>query len=189
VFVNVAGQRFINEDCYHGRVSRCAVDQHGRQGLSAAGQRAHFVQPMDFARIDHRRHRRHLGRGRGRTGMPAARFRSTMAVYNRTRAKAAIPCSTSRRRSSTPLDQGPFIALELNFAASYFSFFTLGGLKTSTHRAKCWTGPDGAIAGLYRRRALHQRPARLGPWLFSSGMSLADCTFFGRQAGRRASRG
>jgi hypothetical protein len=30
-----------------------------------------------------------------------------------------------------PLDQGPFVALELDFAASYFSFFTLGGLKTS----------------------------------------------------------
>jgi 3-oxo-5alpha-steroid 4-dehydrogenase len=29
VFVNIQGQRFINEDCYHGRVSRCAVDQPG----------------------------------------------------------------------------------------------------------------------------------------------------------------
>ena len=30
VFVNEAGQRFINEDCYHGRVSRYAFDQFGR---------------------------------------------------------------------------------------------------------------------------------------------------------------
>jgi hypothetical protein len=29
VFVNIQGQRFINEDCYHGRVSRTAVDQPG----------------------------------------------------------------------------------------------------------------------------------------------------------------
>ena len=29
VFVNTKGQRFINEDCYHGRVSRMMVDQPG----------------------------------------------------------------------------------------------------------------------------------------------------------------
>ena len=50
VFVNVAGQRFINEDCYHGRVSRTAVDQPGGKVYLLLDS-AHFEQPPEFARV------------------------------------------------------------------------------------------------------------------------------------------
>ena len=87
----------------------------------------------------------------------------------------------------TPLDDGPFIALELNFQSSYFSFFTLGGLHTSADGEVL--GRAGApVPGLF---AAGRCTSVLPAWGhgYSSGLSLADCTFFGRQAGRKAAAG
>ena len=86
-----------------------------------------------------------------------------------------------------PLDKAPFVALELNFQTSYFSFFTLGGLNTSVDGEVL--RPDGQpVEGLFAAgRCTHGLPA----WGhgYSSGLSLADCTFFGRRAGLAASNG
>jgi predicted oxidoreductase len=79
------------------------------------------------------------------------------------------------------------VALELNFETSYFSFFTLGGLNTSTD-AEVLRSNGTTVPGLFAAgRCTHGLPA----WGhgYSSGMSLADCTFFGRQAGMAAARG
>ncbi len=82
------------------------------------------------------------------------------------------------------LDQSPFVALELDFQTSYFSFFTLGGLRTSTD-AEVLDRSGSPIPGLF---AAGRCTSGLPAWGhgYSSGLSLADCTFFGRQAGRRA---
>ena len=183
VFVNVAGQRFINEDCYHGRVSRCAVDQPGGK-VYLLLDNAHFQQPLDAARI-----------GIAGTGdtweeveaeleMPAGTLAATMACYNRHAQDGRDPLFDKRPPILTPLDQGPFIALELNFQDSYFSFFTLGGLKTST-AGEVFDRAGMPIAGLF---AAGRCTSGLPAWGhgYSSGLSLADCTFFGRRAGQKA---
>ena len=76
------------------------------------------------------------------------------------------------------------MALELNFEHSYFSFFTLGGLRTTTS-GEVLNRAGKPIAGLH---AAGRCTSGLPAWGhgYSSGMSLADCTFFGRQAGRHA---
>ena len=51
IFVNERGQRFINEDCYHGRVSRAMLDQPGERVFLLADN-AIFGRPIDLARID-----------------------------------------------------------------------------------------------------------------------------------------
>ncbi len=86
-----------------------------------------------------------------------------------------------------PLDQGPFVALELDFQGSYFSFFTLGGLNTSADGEVLDRG-GAPIPGLF---AAGRCTSGLPAWGhgYSSGMSLADATFFGRQAGRAAAGG
>lgn len=185
VFVNVAGQRFINEDCYHGRVSRCAVDQPGGKVFLLLDN-AHFVQPMDFAQI--------TIAGTGATWeeveaeleMPVGTLSATMAFYNSHAREGRDPLFDKKPPILTPLDQGPFVALELNFQASYFSFFTLGGLRTSTD-GEMLDRAGKPIAGLF---AAGRCTSGLPAWGhgYSSGMSLADCTFFGRQAGRAAAR-
>lgn len=185
VFVNIHGQRFINEDCYHGRVSRCAVDQPGGKVYLLLDS-AHFVQPMDFART-------HIaGTGdsweevESELEMPAGTLSATMSFYNEHARQGKDPLFDKRPPILLPLDQGPFVALELNFHTSHFSFFTLGGLRTSTDGEVLDRG-GLPIPGLF---AAGRCTSGLPAWGhgYSSGMSLADCTFFGRQAGRRAGR-
>ncbi|AUX68999.1 flavoprotein [Porphyrobacter sp. HT-58-2] len=186
VFVNIHGQRFINEDCYHGRVSRCAVDQPGGK-VYLLLDNAHFSQPPDFARI--------TIAGTGETweeveaelGMMAGTLSATMGFYNTHAREGRDPLFDKRTPILTPLDQGPFVALELDFQASYFSFFTLGGLNTSANGEVL--GRDGApVPGLF---AAGRCTSGLPAWGhgYSSGLSLADATFFGRQAGKAAAGG
>jgi 3-oxo-5alpha-steroid 4-dehydrogenase len=183
VFVNAAGQRFVNEDCYHGRVSRVAVDQLGGRVYQLLDNK-HFVQPLDLAGI--------TIAGTGETWeeveaeleLPEGTLSTTMAFYNKHAAEGRDPLFDKRPPILTPLDQGPFIALELNFQTSYFSFFTLGGLKTSVD-GEVLDRAGAAISGLY---AAGRCTSGLPAWGhgYSSGLSLADCTFFGRRAGKSA---
>jgi 3-oxo-5alpha-steroid 4-dehydrogenase len=185
VFVNRQGQRFINEDCYHGRVSRAALDQPGDR-VYLLLDNAHFVQLMDFAFMSI------AGTGdtweevEAELEMPAGTLSATMDFYNRHAREGRDPLFDKRTPILTSLDSGPFIALELNFATSYFSFFTLGGLRTSAQAEVL--DPDGKpIPGLF---AAGRCTSGLPAWGhgYSSGLSLADCTFFGRQAGKTAAR-
>lgn len=186
VFVNAQGQRFINEDCYHGRVSRCAVDQPGGKVYLLLDV-AHFVQPMDFARIDIAGTGDSWEEVEAELGLPAHTLSTTMAVYNAHAKEGRDPLFDKKPPILTTLDQGPFVALELNFQTSYFSFFTLGGLRTSAH-AEVLDRSGKPIPGLF---AAGRCTSGLPAWGhgYSSGLSLADCTFFGRQAGLGAARG
>ena len=185
VFVNQAGQRFINEDCYHGRVSRAAIDQLGDR-VYLLLDIAHFDEPLPMAGM--------MIAGTGETWeeveaeleMAPGTLSATMAFYNTHAREGRDPLFHKRQPILTPLDQGPFVALELNFATSYFSFFTLGGLRTSTD-GEVLDRAGVPVHGLF---AAGRCTSGLPAWGhgYSSGLSLADCTFFGRQAGRKASR-
>ena len=183
VFVNVAGQRFINEDCYHGRVSRHMVDQLGGKVYLLLDS-AHFHEPLELARTDIVATGETWEEVEGELEMPEGTLSGTMAFYNKHAKEGRDPLFDKREPILKPLDQAPFVALELNFETSYFSFFTLGGLKTSTD-GEVLDRTGEPIAGLF---AAGRCTSGLPAWGhgYSSGMSLADCTFFGRQAGRKA---
>ena len=186
VFVNVQGQRFINEDCYHGRVSRFAVDQPGGKVYLLLDS-AHFSQPAEFARTRIAATGETWDEVEAELEMPAGTLSATMALYNRHAREGRDPLFDKRAPILVPLDRSPFVALELDFAASYFSFFTLGGLATSIDGEVLDRG-GARVPGLFAAgRCTHGLPA----WGhgYSSGLSLADCTFFGRRAGMAAARG
>ncbi len=183
VFVNQAGQRFINEDCYHGRVSRTALDQPGDR-VYLLLDNAHFVQLMDFACMTIAGTGDSWEEVERELEMPEGTLSTTMAFYNKHATQGRDPLFDKQVPILTPLDQSPFIALELNFQTSYFSFFTLGGLRTSA-QADVLDRAGAPIPGLF---AAGRCTSGLPAWGhgYSSGMSLADCTFFGRQAGKTA---
>lgn len=183
VFVNVAGQRFINEDCYHGRVSRCAIDQPGDR-VYLLLDNAHFSQPLDIAAMTIAATGDSWQEVEAELGMAEHTLSATMTFYNLHASAGSDPLFGKRDPILTALDQGPFVALELHFRDSYFSFFTLGGLHTSTDGEVLDRG-GSPIAGLF---AAGRCTSGLPAWGhgYSSGMSLADCTYFGRRAGRRA---
>ncbi len=186
VFVNQQGQRFINEDCYHGRVSRAMIDQPGDRVYLLLDS-AHFVKPFEFARITIAATGDTWDEVEAELDMPGGTLSATMAVYNDHAQGGHDPLFDKRPPILTPLDQGPFVALELDFSTSYFSFFTLGGLRTST-AGEVLDRAGAPIAGLF---AAGRSTSGLPAWGhgYSSGLSLADCTFFGRQAGRAAALG
>lgn len=186
VFVNVHGQRFINEDCYHGRVSRCAVDQPGGK-VYLLLDNARFSEPAEFARTAIAATGDTWEEVEAELEMPLGTLSHTMAFYNDHAREGSDPLFDKRAPILTPLDQAPFVALELNFETSYFSFFTLGGLNTSVD-GEVLRSDGTRVDGLFAAgRCTHGLPA----WGhgYSSGLSLADCTFFGRQAGRAAANG
>jgi len=186
VFVNIHGQRFINEDCYHGRVSRSCIDQPGGKVYLLLDS-AHFSEPAEFARTAIAATGDSWDEVEAELEMTAGTLSATMQFYNHHAREGRDPLWDKREPILIPLDQGPFVALELNFETSYFSFFTLGGLHSSTQGEVL--GYDGnPVAGLFAAgRCTHGLPA----WGhgYSSGLSLADCTFFGRRAGRSAAHG
>lgn len=183
VFVNTAGQRFINEDAYHGRVSRYAIDQRGGRVFLLLDN-AHFQQPLDLANIDIAGTGNDWAEVEQELGMAPGSLSATMDFYNRHAQQGTDPLFGKRPPILKPLDQGPFVALELNFRDSFFSFFTLGGLRTSTE-GEVLDRSGAPVPGLF---AAGRCTSGLPAWGhgYSSGLSLADCSYFGRRAGKSA---
>lgn len=183
VFVNRNGQRFINEDCYHGRVSRAIADQPGDRVYLLVDNEC-FARPMELARIDLVATGETWDEVEAELGMASGVLTANLDVYNRNAAQGADPLWRKSARWLKPLVQPPFAALELRIGYSYFSYFTLGGLNTLP-TGEVLDREGAPIPGLYAAGRCTSGLPRWG-YGYSSGMSLADCTFFGRQAGRRA---
>jgi predicted oxidoreductase len=83
-----------------------------------------------------------------------------------------------------PLATPPYAAIDCRTDEVLWATFTLGGLHTQpTGEA---LDPDGkVIPGLY---AAGRTTSGIAAYGYCSGISLADGTFFGRQAGRSAAR-
>lgn len=183
VFVNQHGQRFINEDCYHGRVSRAAVDQPGDRVYLLVDNEI-FDRPMELARIDVAAVGDTWAEVEVELSLPPGALTSTVELYNRHAAIGEDPIWRKAAKWLKPLTAGPFAALELRVGYAYFSYFTLGGLNTLSG-GEVLDRAGAPILGLY---AAGRAACGLPRWGhgYSSGMSLADCTFFGRLAGRSA---
>jgi 3-oxo-5alpha-steroid 4-dehydrogenase len=185
IFVNERGQRFINEDCYHGRVSRTMVDQPGDR-VWLLVDNAIFSQPIEMARISIAAVGESWEEVERELGLPEQTLAATVNTFNRYAADGHDPIFRKAPQWLKVLDEGPFAALELNFRDSYFSFFTLGGLSTlPTGQVRDRAGDP--VPGLYAAGRATSGLPRWGHG-YSSGMSLADCTFFGRKAGRSAAQ-
>jgi len=183
IFVNACGQRFINEDAYHGRVTQYMLRQpEGRAWLLL--DNAIFDRPLLFPDTEVAAVGETWAEIESELGLPAGELVHTVENYNRHAEQGVDPVLHKAAKWLKPLVEAPFAALnycEGDFAAAGF---TLGGLSTLP------TGqvvdPDGGIVpGLY---AAGRTACGLPCWGdgYSSGMSLGDSSFFGRQAGIHA---
>ena len=185
IFVNAAGQRFINEDCYHGRIGRRVLDQPGDK-VWLLVDNAVFGRPMDIAKVDVAAVGDSWTEVEAELGFELDTLATTVERYNAHAAEGRDPVWRKAAKWLKPLVEPPFAALEFDLNSSFFSFFTLGGLETRPTGEVL--GLDGEpIAGLY---AAGRATSGLPAWGagYSSGLSLADCTFFGRMAGLTAGR-
>jgi succinate dehydrogenase/fumarate reductase flavoprotein subunit len=182
IFINERGQRYINEDCYHGRVAHHGFQQNSNR-LFLLQDRETYAEPAfgQFAKI-----------GIAGTGdtweeveqeleLPAGSLVSTVALYNRHAAEGKDPLFHKGRKWLKPLNKPPFVALDCRIDVCFYPSFTLGGLDTLP-TGEVLDASRKPIAGLY---AAGRTACGLPRWGegYSSGMSLADATFFGRQLG------
>ena len=117
-------------------------------------------------------------------GLPAGELVHTVEAYNRHAAQGEDPLWHKKPAFLKPLATPPFAALSYCPADFPVNMFTLGGLATGTS-GEVLTAEGTAIEGLY---AAGRAACGLPRWGegYSSGMSLGDSSFFGRQAGRHA---
>ena len=179
IFVNQAGQRYLNEDAYMGRCGEFTLlQQDGRAYLVVDDEM--FVRgpfPVEIAAVGET-----IEELETELGLPASALQETVAYYNRHAAEGEDPLFHKSAPFLKPLAHPPFAAIDLSPDAAMYSVFTLGGLHIDAD-ARVLRPSGDPIPGLYAAGRTTSGIAKQG---YSSGMSLGDGTFFGRRAGRNA---
>ncbi len=181
ILVNRYGQRFINEDAYYGRVGEFAL-------LRQEGQVYLIVDDEIFARPKGAMELAAVGETAGELeaelGLPTGALESTLAFYNKHAARGQDPLFHKSRACLSPLTHPPLGAFDCRVERALYAVFTLGGLHTDTS-SRVRTPAGEIIPGLY---AAGRTTSGLSAQGYSSGLSIADATFFGRRAGASAAR-
>jgi 3-oxo-5alpha-steroid 4-dehydrogenase len=180
ILVDRKGQRFINEDCYLGRVGEYALwraDGDVYLILDASISASPVLGDDELVATAGSIEELHEV-----LGLPA--LAQTLEFYNTHARRGQDPLLGKQPQFLRPLEKLPLRAYHYKVGESYYPAFTLGGLWTRP------TGevrrPDGStITGLYAAgRTASGVPARG----YNSGTSIGDATFFGRLAGEAAAR-
>jgi len=180
ILVNARGERFVNEDAYYGLVGEHALlRQDGRVFLvvdDAVHERP--MAGMEIAAVGETP--AELAR---ELGMPA--LEATLRAYNAAAARGEDPAFHKRPAYVVPLEHAPLGALDCTAENAIYAAFTLGGLATDPD-ARVLDAAGAPVPGLFAAGRTTSGVAAQG---YSSGLSLADGTFFGRRAGAHAARG
>lgn len=187
ILVNDKGQRFINEDCYHGRVGYNALLQQRNS------KRIYMITDVegygDYERMSY------LGAQVAGTGdtiaelegeleLPSGSLQQTLESYNRNAAEGNDPLYHKSDAWLRPIEP-PFVALDCTLGRGpFYPFFTLGGLD-SLPTGEVLNADREVIPGLYAAGRTTAGIPRTAAG-YASGMSVGDATFFGRMAGKAA---
>jgi len=184
IIVNKLGDRFVAEDSYHARTSGFVMDQ--------PDQAAYLI--VDSAHIEHPSMPlcpfidgwETVAEMEEALGIPEGRLQRTLASYNEHARQGEDPEFHKHPDWIEPQDQGPWGAYDLTLGKALYAGFTLGGMRTSVDGEVL--AEDGhVIPGLYAAGACAVNIAQDGKG-YASGTQLAEGSYFGRRAGRRAAR-
>ena len=179
ILVDENGQRFVNEDCYHGRCAEYAM--RNRRTILIADD-AIFGYPVSGLELIATE--ASIADLEAALEIPTHMLQNTVAVYNENAAKGLDPLFHKHADWLKPLDEGPFAAIECSFGVAPYLYFTLGGLKTRL-TGEVLTEDGHEVTGLYAAGRTACGIPR-SSWGYCSGTSVADATFFGRITGRAA---
>jgi 3-oxo-5alpha-steroid 4-dehydrogenase len=120
-----------------------------------------------------------------RSGLPAGSLGRAVAAYNERIAQGLPDEQGKADRYRVPLAEPPFRAINCDLANRIFlgPCITLGGLKTDGLTAQVLREDGAPVPGLF---AAGRSAAGICAGGYVSGLSLADCVFSGRRAGRGA---
>ena len=183
IVVNGAGQRFISEDSYHGVLGDAiAYHQQGRAWLITDQRSSYPAHQDSFLPVARGNS---IGDIAGQLGFPRGALQHTVAYYNRHAGNGDDPMFRKSPEYLRPLQGPPYQAWDLSVDKAFFPAHTFGGLHTTVDGQVLNSFQD-EIPGLYAAgRTTAGLP--MAPYI-ASGLSVGDCTFFGRRAGRTAAQ-
>lgn len=183
ILVSPQGQRFVNEDCYHGRVTDAiAKKANGRAWLivdDSIYSQDGLMAPYPLAAVEET-----IEELEQSLEMPEGALADTLRRYNAAAARGEDPAFHKATKYVTPLDHPPYAALDLSVDKSIWAVFTLGGLETRP-TGEVVSVDEQVIPGLYAAGRASAGLTRSGSH-YASGMSIGGGSFFGRLAGRTA---
>ncbi len=178
ILINSAGQRFMNEDTYAGRL--------GQEFLLRQDGQVYFVHDdstfaVNIAGYKPRWVAESAAELEREMGLPDGALQATLARYNEHAAAGTDPEFHKNAAWLTPLEP-PYGVVDMSVDRSYYAPFTLGGLATNA-ASEVLDHSGAPIAGLF---AAGRTTAGIAAGGYVSGISLGDGTYFGRLAGRSA---
>ena len=186
IVIDDTGQRFINEDVYHGRLGSAILDRHEQRYFL-------IIDSRYFDVLERPPQGGYPVAGTGETveeleqelKIPQGALANTLSFYNRYAEQGDDPAFHKAEKYVHALDAPPYAAFELSLGAGgYFAVMTFGGLDTLP-TGEVLNAEGNTISGLYAAGRNSAGLPRCASG-YASGMSIGDATFFGRQAGRSA---
>ncbi|MCB9586589.1 MAG: FAD-dependent oxidoreductase [Polyangiaceae bacterium] len=184
IIVNAQGQRFINEDAYHGRTGEYVLQQSGGVAYLILDNEC-FGRPIAGMQI--KAAEESIEELERSLELPEGSLTHTVGYYNRAAERGEDPLFHKAKNYLKPLVNGPFAALDLSVGKAIIPGFTMGGLDTLP-TGEVLSADKHVIRGLYAAGRTTAGLPRSAAG-YSSGMSIGGATFFGRLAGRRAAAG
>ena len=181
IIVNAQAQRFVAEDSYHGVLGHhIAYHQGGKAWLITDDDSNFGFHQDNFLQVGEANT---IGDLAVEVGFPQSALQHTVAYYNRFAASGRDPLFHKSRDYLRPVQGPPYRAWNLSVDKAFFPAHTFGGLQTSVD-GEVVNSFGEVIPGLY---AAGRTSAGLpmAPYI-ASGLSVGDCTFFGRRAGQHA---
>jgi 3-oxo-5alpha-steroid 4-dehydrogenase len=184
IVVNASGQRFVPEDTYYGVLGDAvAYHQQGRAWL-ITDRDSHLPPEQDnFPQVGQGNT---LGDLANQLQFPRGSLQHTVAYYNRHARNGEDPLFHKSAAFLRPLQGPPYRAWNLSVDQAFTPAHTFGGLHTTV---------DGQVLNSFgetipRLYAAGRTASGLpGAPYIASGLSVGDCTFFGRRAGLAAATG
>ncbi|MBN2497549.1 MAG: FAD-binding protein [Deltaproteobacteria bacterium] len=218
LLVNRRGERFCDESLYGATVGRCISEQPGGRAYLIIDQAVLRVAERQSAADERLGDRGldeilsgqandlvfrklstwvnlHINRRRSATlsgleracHLPAGSLERTVSGFN-ARLRAGQPDPFGKPDACRrPIEQGPFLAIGCELDSKLFlgPCFTLGGLRCDPESARVLREDGSPIPGLF---AAGRCALGVSSGGYLSGLSVADCVFSGRNAGRSAAR-
>ncbi|MDT7665315.1 MAG: 3-oxo-5alpha-steroid 4-dehydrogenase [Pseudonocardiales bacterium] len=200
VLVDAAGRRVCDESRYGAALGDALIARHGGRGwlLVDAGlvrdaRRQLRSQTVWFQRMQTEyllRSRRvdgaTLDEVAGKAGVDAAGLRATVAAHNDAAAAGLADPAGKPAEFVRPLVQPPYALLDISIGPSMYypcPMLTLGGLVVDEDTGAVLRQGGEPVHGLF---AAGRSAVGICSRSYVSGLSLADCIFSGRRAGRSA---
>jgi len=201
VLVDSAGRRVCDESRYGAALGHALITEHGGRGwllvdaaLIRDARRQLSTQTVLFQRVQ----TEHLLRSRrasgatldevaAKAGVDPGGLRATVAAHNAAAATGRPDPAGKPAEFVRPLTQPPYALLDISIRPSRYypsPMLTLGGLVVNEDTGAVLRPGGEPVDGLY---AAGRTAVGICSRSYVSGLSLADCVFSGRRAGRDAS--